>query len=284
MKSIKILLSVGLLSSSFVMADAQKITTRCATPTLSSQESALVEKDFQRLKQTRDSYMYEGFQAVVPVAWHVITGLAGKGDLTDAQIQGQIDVLNAAYANAGVTFTLASVDRTSNPMWFHFADKTFVAKQMKTSLVVDPTKYLNLYSTDLTSSGLLGYATFPWSLETNPDMDGVVFAFDSIPNGTVPNYDEGDTLTHEVGHWVGLYHTFQGGCSSTGDSVADTPSEESYASGCPTGRDTCVDLPGEDPIHNFMDYTYDSCMYEFSLGQATRFQEMFATYRPDFIQ
>lgn len=213
---------------------------------------------------------------VVNVYFHVVTD-GRNGNLRDSQIDSQMRVLNDAFGPWGWSFQLAGVDRTVNADWF--TDCYTDGRQMKDALHQGGATDLNIYT--CTPGPYLGYATFPSNYQGQPQQDGVVILYSSIPHGGEPNYQEGDTATHEVGHWFGLYHTFQNGCSNTGDYVADTPSERSPAFECPVGRDSCAGsrYPGLDPIENFMDYTYDSCMYTFTAGQDARMDEMFTTYR-----
>jgi len=224
-------------------------------------------------------------KVTIPVAFHVIMrgDSYAEGNVPLSHIQAQIDVLNDSFSGrTGGTrtpfrFELVSVDRTVNPGWFNLGPGTGGERAMKTALRVGGPGTLNVYSAKLTQ-WLLGWATFPWEYTTAPEMDGVVLLFSSLPGGTAAPYNEGDTATHEVGHWVGLYHTFQGGCTGAGDLVADTPEEASPAFGCPVGRDTCT-APGLDPTENFMDYTDDDCMYAFTSGQSVRAAEAWTAYR-----
>lgn len=87
-------------------------------------------------------------------------------------------------------------------------------------------------------------------------------------------------MTHEVGHWMGLYHTFQGGCSDIiGDAVSDTAAEANPNYECNNYIDSCPLSPGLDPIHNYMDYTDDLCLNTFSNGQFIRMQEQYTLFR-----
>ena len=242
----------------------------------------------------------------IPVRFHVIAKDRGQegGDLSEARIAEQIRVLNEAYAPHGFSFVLEEVTRTYEPQWFNLiypngAEPRFRGSSkeiaMKRALYGDSTsETLNIYSASLGQS-LLGWATFPSDFDAeatggNPMpqfRDGVVIDYRSVPiveGDTVGDqsvysvYGEGDTATHEVGHWLELYHTFQGGCAEPGDYVADTAPEASPAFACPVGRDTCAG-GGVDPITNFMDYTYDSCMTQFTAGQAARMQAAWTAYR-----
>ena len=213
----------------------------------------------------------------IPIAFHVITN-GSAGNVTASQIQDQIDVLNAAYAGTNFSFYLASTDYTNNRRWYNRCYSTGTERQMKSALAIDPAHNLNIYTCN-PSGGILGWAYFPTSYPESDYRHGVVLLHSSLPGGSAAPYNLGDTGTHEVGHYLGLYHTFQGGCSSPGDSVNDTPYEASPAYGCPVGRDTCASA-GQDPIYNFMDYTDDACMNQFTSDQATRMQAITATYRP----
>jgi pregnancy-associated plasma protein-A len=224
-------------------------------------------------------------RVTIPVAFHVImkdSTYAG-GNVPDSQIDAQIDVLNDSYsgrtdgASTPFRFKLVSVDRTVNPSWFNLGPGTGGERAAKEALRVGGADTLNIYTAKLTQL-LLGWATFPWNYTSDPLMDGIVILFSSLPGGTAAPYNEGDTATHEIGHWVGLFHTFQGGCEGDGDLVTDTPAEASPAFGCPVGRDTCTS-PGLDPTENFMDYTDDPCMYAFTDGQSVRASQAWAAYR-----
>jgi hypothetical protein len=249
------------------------------------------------LQEQIDALMAQGrLQAggQIGVYFHVIYN-GGEGNVSDADLDAQILVLNRNYAgkdyngntvsgaaNTGYTFVKVGTDRTNNRQWFKMVPGNRAETQAKNALAVSPGNTLNIY-TCKPGQNLLGWAVFPNGSQAGTNMDGVVIHYGSLPNGYLSPYNLGGTATHEVGHYLGLYHTFQGGCdtgscSTTGDNVCDTPAQSTATSGCPSGKDTCP-AAGLDPIHNYMDYSTDICYTNFTAGQDTRMNGMVNTYR-----
>ena len=262
----------------------EQLSIRCMTVEPDEAQRDRIDQNVRRNMQMRDALALAAVTGgTIDVHFHVINKGTGimNGDVPPAQIQNQLSVLNAAYAGWGWSFKLVSTDRTTNAEWYEAGPGSRGEREMKAALHRGTAEDLNIYSSN-PGGGLLGWATFPSDYSRAPSQDGVVVLFSSLPGGSAAPYNQGDTATHEVGHWMGLYHTFQGGCNEKrGDYVSDTPAERSPAFGCPEGRDSCTGrrFPGLDPIENFMDYTDDACMDRFSAGQDDRMDAMFATYR-----
>ncbi|HET6612007.1 MAG TPA: zinc metalloprotease, partial [Kofleriaceae bacterium] len=241
----------------------------------------------------------------IPVVFHIIQKTTGEGFVSEDLARSQVDVLNEDYqalvgtngepgTNGAIRFVLATVDPDGNPttgITYETNDEWFTdpgpgaPNDMKEALSWDSSRYLNIYTND--ASGALGYATFP-SQSAGTTEDGVVLLWTSVgrnaPQGGV--YNLGRTATHEIGHYLGLFHTFQDGCGdsgspyATGDRIADTVAHTSPDFGCTAGTTTCSG-GGSLPIENYMDYTDDACMNRFSPEQVNRMRCSLIHYRAD---
>lgn len=295
------LLATGLGVTSAVAAPVSGGTLSCAPLTTAAVPAGKMARDPHDLTAAQVAAMNAALAArlaqgvdwrvdviEVPTVFQVIRSgdSVAQGNLSAATIDAQMKQLNKAFrgresgpaVKTGFKFVLTQTIRTTNADWFNLSGPGGADEiAMKNTLRVGGAETLNIYSARL-GGGLLGWATFPSGYDGNPKYDGVVIHDQSVPGGPLDPYNEGDTATHEVGHWLGLFHTFQGGCTGSGDQIADTPPESSPAFGCPAGRDTCSG-GGPDPILNYMDYTDDACMNMFTLNQKQRMKQQWAAFR-----
>ncbi|HEX6179045.1 MAG TPA: zinc metalloprotease [Thermoanaerobaculia bacterium] len=258
----------------FDHANAGAAFLRCATPTPSDEEAELEAAFIEAASDVRATVT----GGTINVYFHVLSSSTGAGNIPDAQIARQIDVLNDAFAPTGWSFRLVSTDRTVNDAWYSAGSHSPAEAAMKRALRRGTADDLNLY-TNNPGGGVLGWATFPSSYSARPFEDGVVVLYSTLPGGAAVPFNLGQTATHEVGHWMGLYHTYQGSCGRRGDSVSDTPAERSAALWCDAPRDSCRNQPGLDPITNFMDGTEDRCKDHFTTGQDALMDAQFTVYR-----
>lgn len=230
----------------------------------------------------------------IPVVFNVLYRTAAQ-NVSLAQLQSQIDVLNEDFAaanadynltstynsvksgNTAIRFVLETVNRrsTNTTSW---GTNDAMKKNAKGIAPTSPTTKLNIWVCNM-GGGILGYAQFPGGSSAT---DGVVLddnATGRTGTAAAP-FNKGRTATHEVGHWLNLRHIW-GDATCGNDQVGDTPLHNTANYGCPAAGhlSTCTGTPVEMTM-NYMDYTDDACMYMFSVGQKTRMQATYAVGGP----
>jgi hypothetical protein len=278
------------------------------------QEDPDLENRMQQIEQFTNVYLnnkknQNSINAVItiPVVFHIVYNTTSQ-NITDAKCQAQINQLNLDFAkmnanassipaiwqsvaaNTGIQFCLAQRDPNGSATTgierkqttvTSFSTNDYIKHTANGGLNAWPaTSYLNLWVGNL-SGGVLGYAQFPGGSASN---DGVVLLYSSVGSvaspGTATNYNLGRTATHEVGHWLNLYHIWgdESGCTGS-DNVGDTPNQGPENYGCPSypHTDNCATASPGVMFMNYMDYTNDACMNMFTAGQSSRMNALFAT-------
>ncbi|SPO01474.1 related to Extracellular metalloprotease MGG_08041 [Cephalotrichum gorgonifer] len=265
------LVALGLSSlASASLTRSARPLTRCGAPEPSREQI----KAAAALLPDRKTGEGKGFRAepvTVATYFHVVSSSEDEedGNISDEAIADQLQVMNDDYRDSGFSFFHADTTRTVDPDWATNSLDPSTDMDMKGSLRQGSYADLNIYLLKglITNDGknVLGRCYFPMSQPRDEDvvLDGCSVLAATVPGGSMERYNLGKTVSHEVGHWMGLYHTFHDGCDG-GDGISDTPAQASPTEGCPPRRDSCPNHKGLDPIHNFMDYSDDVCLTEFT--------------------
>ncbi|KAF4547089.1 Extracellular metalloprotease-like protein 6 [Elsinoe fawcettii] len=269
---------LGLAATTFAHSlSPRQITSRCGAPAPSRE--LLAEAANEPSPDTRARRI--GFEVETYV--HVVTTAESQPLYTQTQIDRQIDVMNDAYGPAGISFKNLGTSFTVNDAWATGGlPDSATETEMKLALRKGTYDTLNLYFLSDLGGGLLGYCYFPEKKvnSTILTLDGCVNLAGSLPGGDATNYDLGLTAVHETGHWFGVFHVFQNqSCEGKGDYVFDTPIQSVATFGCPVGQDSCPGQKGNDSITNYMDYSFDACMNQFTFGQHLKMYKNYFLYR-----
>ncbi|TFK25275.1 hypothetical protein FA15DRAFT_693890 [Coprinopsis marcescibilis] len=283
---------------------------------------ASTEEHFQKHKGNRlsDSHNTDYAWATIAINFHIVGSNQTVLDIIgrDERIEAQMKVLDEAYAPARIQWKLANVTRTINETWWAKTgeglfdedptrplDANPSEREMKESLSARDSSVLDVFVVDLVPGPSLGgyvrtlpgwYADDPKHELERDQVDGVILNWNALPLHPQPSAAEiftGKVLVHEVGHWMGLLHTFghgheaPGSCEGPGDYVDDTPTQAYATHGQLTAKtleqcipqDSCPDIPGLDSINNYMDYAPEVCQHEFTPGQIWRLRALLDLYR-----
>ena len=258
---------------------SEMIEKRCglSSPTMEEMiKTKILTDEWINNRSSRDHYAVH-----VLVAWHVIHATNNVGNISTSAIEAAVQRLNLEYNEEhNIFFTLDTITRTANNDWFYLDGDLYGEEEeaMRQSTYIDPYHYYNVWSCDMSGTGAGGWNYFPWWNPEGSYWQGTTVHYQSVNLSS-------KTMPHECGHYFGLLHTFEGGCSG-GDQVDDTPDQDDgdniYL--CNDNLDTCPNDPGNDPVHNIMNYASDACVNEFTPGQDDRMFSMIENFHPGLLE
>jgi hypothetical protein len=242
-----------------------------------------------------------------PLYVHIVAGSNSRQDgyLTGAEVNRQVEIIQSRFEPFGIAFQHEASMRqwVVNASWAGSDRDNF--DEMKEALHVGDYRTLNLYIRNITTANYGGTCTNPWTSEEiwnipfpeRLQQDGCIINTGSLEGSGHPYLNEGKTAVHEIGHWFGLFHTFEDQgirdppnppnpcwAGNPDDDVLDTPKMRNVGSGtCNMTQNSCPEPAGQtpiyDPVDNYMSYSSDECMARFTPGQQERMYMIYDQYR-----